>query len=92
MGLFDQTFGETGTAASFFGGEWWLVGVFLLIIFVCFLMAYRVPADGITLFIVMGTSLIGFYNLFIINEQYVQTLLFIVFIFVGYIAYLFFSR
>lgn len=90
--VFAETFGVNGSAVTFFGGQWWLVGLFLLLIFVLFLVAYRVSAAGITTLIVFGILTIGSYQLFIINEQITQTILFIIFIFIGFIAYLFFSR
>lgn len=89
---FAETFGQTGTAVSFFGGQWWLVGLFLLFIFIAFLLAYRSSAYTITTFIILGITSIGSYQLFVINEQITQTILFLLFIFVGFIAYLFFSK
>jgi len=87
-----ETFGQYGTAVDFFGGQWWIVGLFILIIFVSFLMAYKVSAYGITSFIIIGLLSISSYNLFFIEEQIIQTILFLLFMFVGFIAYLFFSR
>jgi len=92
MGFIEGTFGETGTAVTFFGGQWFLVGLFLLILFVTFLIAYRVSANSITVFITMALLSISSYQIFIIGEQITQTILFILFMFVGFMAYLFFSR
>lgn len=89
-----ETFGINGTAAAFFGGPdaWWLVGLLLLLIFLIFLMAYNVSAETITLFLVIGMISVGMFQLWTINEQIIQTVLFLVFMFVGYMAYLWFSR
>jgi hypothetical protein len=89
-----DTFGINGTASAFFGGAdaWWLVGLLLLLIFLIFLMAYNVNAETITLFLVIGMISVGMFQLWAINEQITQTILFLVFMFVGYMAYLWFSR
>lgn len=87
-----ETFGATGLGTEFFGGQWWLVGILLLLVFVAFLVAYKVNVDGIITFIILALLLIGGYQLFVINEQIVQTILFIIFMFVGYIAYRFVSK
>jgi len=87
-----ETFGQSGTAVDFFGGQWEFVGLFMLIIFVTFLMTYKVPAQAITTFIIIGFLSISGYSLFVIQQQITQTILFMLFIFVGFIAYLFFSR
>lgn len=87
-----ETFGQAGTAVTFFGGQWWLVGMFLLFVFLAFLIAYKVNAAGITMFVISGILTVSAYQLFIINEQITQTILLFVFIFVGYVAYLFFSK
>ena len=92
MGVFSETFGATGSATTFFGGQWWIVGLFLLIIFITFLAAYRVSSYGITLFTIFGFLSIGSYQLYMINEQIVQTIMFIIFMFVGFMAYRFFSK
>ena len=89
--LLSATFGAGGTATSFFG-SWWLVGLFLLFIFIVFLHAYRVPAGGIIVLTIFGLLTISSYSLFIINEKITQTIIFIMFIYVGYMAYLFFNR
>jgi hypothetical protein len=87
-----ETFGQLGTAQAFFGGEWYLVGLFLLVIFLVFLSAYKVTAYGITTMLILGLLSISGYNLFIISAQITQTILFLLFMFVGFIAYLFFSK
>ena len=92
MGTFSETFGQFGTATTFFGGQWFLVGLFILLILVMFLIAYKVSASGITTFITMGLLTISSYQIFIIGEQITQTIIFILFMFIGFMAYLFFSK
>ena len=92
MGILSETFGQAGTAVVFFGGQWWLVGLFLLLVFVTFLTAYRVNYQGIATFIVLGLLTISGYQIFIIEEQIVQTILFLIFMFVGFMAYFFLAR
>lgn len=89
-----ETFGINGTAAVFFGGAdmWWLVGLLLLLFFLVFLMAYNVTAEVITVFLVIGFTSVGVFQLYVISEQIVQTILFLVLMFVGYAAYIWFSR
>lgn len=90
--VFAEVFGLNGLGTAFFGGQWWLLGLFLLLIFVTFLVAYRVTAYGITTFIIIGLLSISGYQLFVIGEQITQTILFLLFMFVGFIAYIFFSK
>lgn len=90
--MFNATFGAEGTAATFFGGQWYLVGLLLLIIFVIFLMAYRANREAIATVIVLGLTSVSVFQLFFINEQIIQSVLLIIFIFVGFIAFLFFGR
>ena len=90
--MLNETFGTAGTAVTFFGGQWWLVGLFLLLLFVVFLLAYRVNAEGISIVVVLGLISVGSFQLFVISEQYVQTILFIIFMFVGYLVYRWISR
>jgi len=90
--VFAETFGQLGTAQTFFGGQWWLVGLFILLVFVVFLSAYRVTAYGMTTFIILGLLSISGYNIFIIQEQVTQTILFLLFMFVGFVGYLFFTK
>lgn len=94
MGILNDTFGQAGTAVEFFGGtsQWYLVGLLLLTVFICFLIAYKVNAEGIISLTVLGLLSVGSYQLFIIDEQLIQTTLLILFIFVGFIAYIFISK
>ena len=89
--IFEATFGNGGTAMQFFG-SWWLVGLFLLLLFIVFLTAYRVSVGGIITFITLGLLTISSYSIFVINEQISQTILFIMFIYVGYMVYIWFNR
>ena len=90
--VLSETFGETGTAVNFFGGQWWLVGLFLLLLFIVFLLAYKVSSEAIIFFIVAGLTSVGSYQLFIINESITQTVLLISFMFIGSIVYLWISK
>lgn len=87
-----ETFGVTGTGVYFFSGQWWLLGLFLLLVFITFLLAYRVNTYGIISVTILGLLSISSYELFVIQEQYSQTILLFVFMFVGFIAYLWLSR
>lgn len=89
---FAETFGIAGTGVYFFSGQWWLLGLFLLLIFITFLMAYKVNVNGIVTVLVLGLISISAYQLYFINEQITQTILLFVFIFIGSVAYLFLSR
>jgi len=90
--MFNETFGDGGTAMTFFGGQWWLVGLFIILIFLVFLLAYRVPSDVISIFLVISFITVGAYQIFVIQEYIIQTILLFVFILVGSIAYGWLSR
>ena len=90
--IFEITFGETGAATQFFSGNWWLVGLLILIVFIAFLARYGVPAEGIILFTIIMLLLVGVYSLFLISESIIQTILLILFIYVGWQFYLWVTR
>jgi hypothetical protein len=90
--MFNETFGATGTAVTFFGNQWWMVGLFLILIFLMFLLAYRVPAEVISLYLIISFITVGAYQIFVIEEYIIQTVLLFVFILVGSIAYGWLSR
>lgn len=91
-----ETFGINGTAQAFFGGQWWLVGLFLLFIFAIVLYNFGVGGEMISIFIVTGLLVTMSYQLFSVASgqmaQIVQTILFFIFIVVGYFVYRFFSK
>jgi hypothetical protein len=90
--MFTETFGDGGTAAYFFGGQWWMVGLFLILIFVLFLAAYRAPSEVISIFLVISLISVGYYQIFVIEEYIIQTVLLLVFMFVGTIVWRWISR
>jgi hypothetical protein len=90
--MFNETFGATGTAVTFFGGQWWMVGLFLILVFLVFLLAYRVPSEVISLYLIISFITVGAYQIFVIEEYIIQTVLLFVFILVGSIAYGWLSR
>ena len=87
-----ETFGASGTAQAFFGGLWWVVGIYLLMIFISMLMGYKVQADGIAIFIIVGLLTITAYSLFILDDQIPQVILLFIFIYVASAFYLWFRK
>ena len=92
--VFYETFGEGGTAQAFFGGQWWLVGFFLVLIFLVFAIAYRLPSDSLIMILLIGLLSASSYALFFIYaEQMIQTIIVIILIYISIQAYNFiFSR
>ena len=91
--VFYETFGFNGTASAFFGGQWWLVGILMIFIFVAFALAYRVNYEGIMVIMILGLVSASAYNIyFLFREDIVQTVIFITFIFIAYMGYNFFNK
>lgn len=86
------TFGSSGTAVQMFGGQWWLVGMFLLLILVLFMVRYGVNSSGIIITTILGLVLVGVYEIFIIETAYIQAMLIFIFIFVGSILAFWITR
>ena len=86
MGLLNETFGETGTAAVFFGGEWWLVGLMLIMTFLLYFYGKGLPAEGIVLFLFSALLLVTLDNLFTIGNDIILTIIIFILIFLGLAA------
>lgn len=85
MGLLNATFGETGTAQAFFGGEWWLVGLLLIMVLLLYFYGRGVSGDGLIVFIFSAILLVTLDNLFRITNDIVMTIVIFILIFVGLI-------
>ena len=92
MGLLNETFGQTGTAQAYFGGEWWLVGILLLMIFLLYFFGRGVSTEGIVLFLFAGILLITVDNLFTISEDIIMTVIIFILIFLSFGLYKLITR
>ena len=87
--LFEFTMGSNGTAVDFFGGQWWLVGMFLLILFSVVLFTEGVNSQSIALILLTGSIVILGYQIFtlVATTSYFQTAIFFILMFAGWFYY-----
>lgn len=87
--IFEFIFGETGTAVDFFGGQWWLLGLFFLVLFGA--VMYNAGANGkaIALMITTGVVVIISEEIFTLVSTipYFRTVLFFMLMFAGWFYY-----
>lgn len=87
MGLLNATFGQAGTAQTYFGGEWWLVGILLIFIFLMYFYGKGVSVEGLVLFIFSAILFITIDNLFQVGEDIIMTAVVFILIFIAFGLY-----
>lgn len=92
MTWINQTFGSQGVALSFFSNQWWMVGMFLILVFALYLYGARIPKEGLVLFIISALLLAGINNLFDIPQEYQLVIIVPILIFISVILYLVLNR
>lgn len=94
MEIFEYLFGQSGTAVDFFGGNWWLVGIFFLVIFALVLFTEGAGSNSIALILLVGSVLIVTYPIFTLIQTigYFQVIVFIVLILAGWYYYRWLNR
>ncbi len=84
MGVLLDIFGSEGLATGFFGGQWWMVGLFLLLIFVTYLFGAGFSAEALALFIFAGVILVTIDNLFRIPSDWIIIIITFIVILIGF--------
>lgn len=87
MTFISTTFGQTGTAIVFFAGQWWMVGMFLILIFALYFYGANIPREGLILFLASSFLLASIDNIFEIPQEYQLTIIIPVLIFIAIILY-----
>lgn len=64
MSLLAEIFGINGSAAEFFGGQWWLAGIFLIFVFTVYLYGRGFTQEAMGLFIFSAFILLTIDGLF----------------------------
>jgi hypothetical protein len=87
--IFDLTFGETGNAVIFFGGQWWLVGLFLLLVFAVLMYSEGAGGRNIAIMFITGIVVMLTNSLFTIlaTEPILKTIMYFMLIFGGWYYY-----
>ena len=92
MGILNQTFGVAGTAQAFFGGEWWIVGITLIMIFLLYFYGRGLSPEGIVMFLFSAILLVTIDNLFTINNDIIMTVIIFILIFISFSALKFLQK
>jgi len=87
--IFDYLFGESGTAVEFFGGQWWLLGLFFLLVFAVLMFSAGVDGRAIAMMIMTGLVVMISENIFTLlsSANIYQTLIFFMLMFAGWLYY-----
>ncbi len=81
MGLLAETFGESGLASSYFGGQWWMVGLFLIFVFALYFYGRGFTTEAMALFLFSAIILVTIDNLFKIPSDWIILIIvFLVFV------------
>lgn len=87
LDIFKIVFGDGGSASSFLGGNWWLVGLFLMFIFILYFYSKGVSMEGLILTLFAGVLLIQLNGIFDIASDYLMLIIVIFVLFIGYTFY-----
>ncbi len=89
VNIFDYVFGETGTAVDWFGGQWWLLGLFVLIIFAVVMFSAGANGRAIAIMIMTGLIVIVSEQIFTLasSANIYQTIIFFMLMFAGWLYY-----
>ena len=87
MTFINDTFGYGGAASIYFAGQWWMVGLFLIIIFGLYLYGSNISREGLILFVISAFLLTSINNIFQIPQEYQLMIVIPIIIFIGLIFY-----
>ena len=87
MALLNETFGIAGTAQDYLGGQWWLVGLLLMCVFILYFYGKGINADGIVLLLFACLILVTMSNLFVIGQNIIITVVVMILIYHAYKLY-----
>lgn len=87
--IFGHVFGDTGTAVGFFGGQWWLLGIFLLTVFAIVMYSSGANGRAITLMFLIGLIAMVSEEIFTLvsSANIYQTIIFFLLMFAGWYYY-----
>lgn len=83
MGLLAEIFGSAGSAQQFFGGQWWMVGLFLIFILSVYFFARGFTAEAMGLFIFSAIILVTIDNLFTIPSEWIIIIIVLISFMIG---------
>lgn len=87
MTFIATTFGQAGAATAFFAGQWFMVGLFLILIFGMYFYGANIPREGLILFLASAFLLVSIDNIFEIPQEYQLTVIIPIMLFIGIILY-----
>lgn len=85
--IFNTVFGDGGSAALFFGGQWWLVGLFLMLILVIYFYGKGVGMEGLLLTMFAGVLLVQLKAIFAIGNDILMLIIVVFILLIGYTFY-----
>ena len=91
---FEYLFGQEGTAVAFFGGNWWMLGVFIILLIATVMYQHGSGSTSIALFVLFSSVVMIAYPIFTYLETvgYIQIIVFFVLIFSGWFFYKWVNR
>lgn len=92
MSILAETFGQSGTASQFFGGQWWAVGILLIVILVLYFYARGLSAEGVALFLFAAVLFILIDELFVMPQEYVMLIIVLILMFFGFMLWRFIGK
>ncbi len=84
MGLLTEIYGSSGLAFDFFGGQWWLVGLFIIFIFTVYLLPKGFSAEAMSLFLFSAFILVTIDGLFQIPSDWIIIIIAFITIIIGF--------
>jgi len=82
MGLLADVFGISGSGVDFFGGQWWMLGFFIIFIFAVYFYSSGFSGEAMSLWIFAAVILVTIDTLFEIPSDWIIiAILFIVILF-----------
>lgn len=84
MGLLTEIFGSSGKAFDFFGGQWWLVGLFVIFVFTIYLYASGFSSEAMGLFLFASFLLVTIDGLFQIPSDWIVIIIAFITIIIGF--------
>ena len=83
MGLLADIFGQSGQATAYFGGQWWMTGLFLIFVFALYFYGRGFTTEAMSLFLFSAIILVTIENLFEIPSDWIILIIIFITIVVG---------
>lgn len=84
MGLLAGLFGESGLATIFFGGQWWLTGLFLIFILSMLMYGFGFGAESMAIFLFSAIILVTLEGLFSIPSDWIIIIIVFIAVLIGF--------